>query len=102
MFDTDLTMSRTAAQDESAKGPEKTSDIDDTSDYFADVETSSCGSSDHDNMWTNTSKNKAVLECPRRSPILQGTLSVDNYNWPFTACSHVTSFMRKTNLWDTS
>ena len=67
-------MSSTAAQDESAKGLEQPSDIDDTSDYFADVETSSCGSSDHDIVWTNMSENKAAWKCPKASPILQGIL----------------------------
>ena len=67
-------MSTTAALDESTKGPQQPSDIDDTSDYFADVETSSCGSSDHDIVWTNMSENKAAWKCPRGSPILQGIL----------------------------
>ena len=67
-------MSTTAAQDESAKGLEQLSDIDDTSDYFADVETSSCGSSNHDIMWTNMSENKAAWKCLRGSPILQSML----------------------------
>ena len=69
-----LTTSTTAAQDESTKGLQQPSDIDDTSDYFADVETSSCGSSDHDIVWTNMSDNKAAWKCPRGSPILQGSL----------------------------
>ena len=67
-------MSSTAAQDESTKGLEQPSDTDDTSDYFADVETSSCGSSDHVIMWTNMSEKKAAWKCPRGSPILQGIL----------------------------
>ena len=75
-------MSSTAAQDESTKGLQQPSDIDDTSDYFADVETSSCGSSDHDIVWTNMSENKAAWKCPRGSPILQGIL--DN-SLPFRA-----------------
>ena len=69
-------MSSTAAQDESAKGLEQPSDIEDTSDYFAYVETSSCGSSDHDIMWTNMSENRAVWKCPGGSPILQGILDI--------------------------
>ena len=75
-------MSSTAAQDESAKGVEQLSDIDDTSDYFADVETSSCGSSDHDIVWTNMLENKAAWKCPRGSPILQGII---RYSLPFRA-----------------
>ena len=67
-------MSSTAAQDESAKGLEQPRDIDDTSDYFAYVETSSCGPSEHDIARTNMSENKAVWKCPRGSPILQGIL----------------------------
>ena len=67
-------MSTTAAQDESTKGLQQPRDIDDASDYFADVETSSCGSSDHDIVWTNMSENKAAWKCPRGSTILQGTL----------------------------
>ena len=67
-------MSTTAALDESTKGLQQPSDIDDTSDYFADVETSSCGSSDHDIVWTNMSENKAAWKYPRGSPILQGIL----------------------------
>ena len=81
-------MSSTAAEDESAKRLEQPCDIDDTSDYFADVETSSCGSSAHCNMWTNM------------SPMIQGTFHVDHYyyyNWPFTACSHMTSVYKKKN-----
>ena len=67
-------MSTTAAQDESTKGLQQPSDNDDTSDYFADVETSSCGSSDHEIMWTNMSENKAAWKYARGSPILQGIL----------------------------
>lgn len=68
-------MSLTAAQDESVKGLEQPSDSDDTSDYFADGETSSCKSSHLDVIHTNLAIHRDTLKCTRETPILQGTFN---------------------------
>ena len=75
MFDT-LRISSTAAQEESAKQLDEISDSDNTSDYFADVETSSCGSSDHGFGWTEIPENKVTPICPTGPLLSQGTLNV--------------------------
>ena len=75
MFDTPR-ISSTAAQEESAKQLDEISDSDNTSDYFADVETSSCGSSDHGFGWTEISDNKELPICPTGPPLSQGKLNV--------------------------
>ena len=43
-------------------------DDDDSSDYFADAETSSYGSSDDDTGWPEISENKGRFVIPKRAP----------------------------------
>ena len=42
-------------------------DDDNSSDYFADAETSSCGSSDDDTGWPEISENKGRFVSPKRA-----------------------------------
>ena len=53
-------------QDESPVGLDQSDDNDDNlSDYFADAETSSCGSSDDDTGWPEISENKGEFVGPK-------------------------------------
>ena len=55
-------------QDESPVGlDESDEDDDDSSDYVADAETSSCGSSNDDTGWPEISENKGRFVCPKRA-----------------------------------
>ena len=42
---------------------------DDSSDYFADAETSSCGSFDDEIGWCGSSENKGRFACPVKAPL---------------------------------
>ena len=55
------------SQDESPVGLDQSDeDDDDSSDYFADAETSSCGSSDGDVGWYEISENSGKFVCPKK------------------------------------
>ena len=56
------------SQEESPVGLDQSDEDDDnSSDYFADAETSSCGSSDDDTGWPEISKNKGSFVCLKRA-----------------------------------